>query len=203
MDAIVHLGVRASQGEEQERRAGLIKLYGIFGSAVNGISASLTRVHARVACIHVSRAAPRLTLLGKICNPNPRDETKRHAQTGRHADIKAHIMPGKIEHLAITAKPLLCSFSDGCVSNGWPDCACCKSLLVAPASPCRRSARASLQGHNLPESIMNSALERSQTRREIVFDLFCLLLYHFLLCMRRPEWPSGGLVLNKAAGACT
>ena len=50
MDAIVHLGVRASQGEEQERRAGLIKLYGIFGSAVNGISASLTRVHARVAC---------------------------------------------------------------------------------------------------------------------------------------------------------
>jgi hypothetical protein len=49
MDAIVHLGVRASQGEEQERRAGLIKLYGIFGSAVNGISASLTRVHARVA----------------------------------------------------------------------------------------------------------------------------------------------------------
>ena len=152
---------------------------------------------------HVSRAAPRLTLLGKICNPNPRDETKRHAQTGRHADIKAHIMPGKIEHLAIRAKPLLCSFSDGCVSNGWPDCACCKSLLVAPASPCRQSARASLQGHNLPESIMNSALERSQTRREIVFDLFCLLLYHFLLCMRRPEWPSGGLVLNEAAGACT
>ena len=49
MDAIVHLGVRASQGEGQERRAGLIKLYGVFGSAVSGISASLTRVHARVA----------------------------------------------------------------------------------------------------------------------------------------------------------
>ena len=200
MDAIVHLGVRASQGQGQERRAGLIKLYGVFGSAVSGISASLTRVLARVACFE---GRPRLTLPGKICNPISRDQTERHAQTGRHADIKAHIMPGKIEHLAIRAKPLLCSFSDGCVSNGWPDCACCKSLLVAPASPCRQSARASLQGHNLPESIMNSALERSQTRREIVFDLFCLLLYHFLLCMRRPEWPSGGLVLNEAAGACT
>ena len=59
MDAIVHLGVRASQGEEQERRAGLIKLYGIFGSAVNGISASLTRVHARVAAIRGAVGARR------------------------------------------------------------------------------------------------------------------------------------------------
>ena len=101
MDAIVHLGVRASQGEGQERRAGLIKLYGVFGSAVSGISASLTRVLARVACFE---GRPRLTLPGKICNPISRDQTERHAQTGRHADIKAHIMPGKIEHLAITAK---------------------------------------------------------------------------------------------------